>query len=76
MESVPLQELEHRWNRLRVLLKQYIPEAEGVIVFSRLNIYYLSGTFGSGLFWLPLEGKPVLLCRRGQEPPAPGISGG
>lgn len=67
MESVPLQELEYRWNRLRTFLKQYIPEAEGILAFSRINIYYLSGTFGNGLFWLPLEGKPVLLCRRGQE---------
>jgi len=67
LEIVPLRELENRWNRCRALLKTCIPRAEGIIVFSRLNIYYLSGTFGNGIFWLPADGKPVLLCRRGLD---------
>ncbi|MEW6517942.1 MAG: Xaa-Pro peptidase family protein [Thermodesulfobacteriota bacterium] len=67
LETVPLRELENRWNRCRVLLKNCVPEAAGIIVFSRLNIYYLSGTFGNGIFWLPLEDQPVLLCRRGLD---------
>jgi len=37
------------------------------VVFSRLNIYYLSGSFASGVLWLPLEGEPILFCRRGAE---------
>jgi len=65
LETIPLQELEYRWDRCRNLLTKYLPEAEGIIIFSRLNIYYLTGTFGSGLLWLPLTGEPVLLCRRG-----------
>jgi len=36
-------------------------------VFSRLNIYYFSGSFASGVFWLPLDGEPILFCRRGDE---------
>jgi len=67
VQRVPLQELESRWNRCRLLLKKFMPGAEGLLVFSRLNIYYLSGTFGSGILWLPIEGAPVLLCRRGLE---------
>jgi len=38
-----------------------------MLVFSRLNIYYFSGSFVSGVFWLPLSGEPVLFCRRGDE---------
>jgi Xaa-Pro aminopeptidase len=38
-----------------------------MLVFSRLNIYYFSGSFASGVFWLPLDGDPVLFCRRGEE---------
>lgn len=38
-----------------------------MFVFSRLNIYYFSGSFANGVFWLPLEGDPVLFCRRGIE---------
>lgn len=66
-ERVPLPELELRWRRCRLLLSAFLPEAVGLIVFSRINMYYLSGTFGNGLLWLPLEGAPVLLCRRGME---------
>ncbi len=62
---ISLQELQARWDRCRTLLTQQVPQAEGLVVFSRLNIYYFTGTFGNGLFWLPLAGEPVLLCRRG-----------
>lgn len=67
MKAIPLQELEWRWKRCRDLLKAFVPEAEGMFIFSRVNIYYFSGTYANGLFWLPLEGPPVLLCRRGIE---------
>lgn len=67
MHHISLQELASRWDRCRTVLKQQAPQAEGLVVFSRLNIYYFTGTFGNGLFWLPLAGEPVLLCRRGYE---------
>jgi Xaa-Pro dipeptidase len=63
----PLSELESRWQRCQNLLREHIPSSGGLLVFSRLNIYYLTGTFGNGILWLPLEGKPLFLCRRGQE---------
>jgi Xaa-Pro aminopeptidase len=62
-----IEELQLRWKKLRELLKEHVPGAGGVFVFSRLNIYYLTGTFGNGLLWLPLEGGPVLMLRRGME---------
>jgi Xaa-Pro dipeptidase len=64
---MPHHELNARWERCRELLREFVPAAGGIIVFSRLNIYYLTGTFGNGLAWLPLDGEPVLLCRRGYE---------
>ena len=39
----------------------------GLLIFSRLNIYYFTGSFANGVFWLPLHGEPVLFCRRGVE---------
>lgn len=66
-ENIPSNELISRWNRCRRLLLQSIPEAHGVLVFSRLNIYYFTGSFANGVFWLPLEGDPILFCRRGIE---------
>jgi Xaa-Pro aminopeptidase len=64
---MPHQELSIRWERCRKLLHELVPQAGGLIVFSRLNIYYLTGTFGNGVLWLPLDGEPVFLCRRGYE---------
>jgi Xaa-Pro dipeptidase len=66
-DIIPAEELASRWGRCKKLLHQFIPKAQGLLVFSRLNIYYFSGTFASGVFWLPLSGEPVLFCRRGEE---------
>lgn len=65
--SVPAQELASRWDRCKKLLQQFSPQAQGILVFSRLNIYYLSGSFANGVLWLPVSGEPILLCRRGDE---------
>jgi len=43
------------------------PDAGGLLVFSRLNVYYLTGTMAAGVLWLPHQGEPVLLCRRGES---------
>lgn len=67
LEQVPLEELQWRWARCRKILQEQIPEAEGLLAFSRVQIYWLSGHFGNGLFWLPLQGKPVLLLRKAIE---------
>jgi Xaa-Pro dipeptidase len=66
-DMIPRRELEYRWNRCRSLLKKNSPGSEGFLIFSRLNIYYLSGAFINGLLWLPPENEPVLFCRRGIE---------
>jgi Xaa-Pro dipeptidase len=66
-DIIPLQELTSRWDRCKRLLYQYVPQAKGLLIFSRLNIYYFSGSFASGVFWLPLDGEPILFCRRGVE---------
>ena len=64
---IPIQELVSRRDRCKNLLRQFIPQAQGILIFSRLNIYYFTGSFANGVFWLPLHGEPVLFCRRGVE---------
>ncbi|MCK5346750.1 MAG: aminopeptidase P family protein, partial [Candidatus Heimdallarchaeota archaeon] len=65
--NTPPKELKFRWKKYRDFLRKYLPKVGGSFIFSRLNIFYFSGTFANGVFWLPLEGEPILLCRRGAE---------
>lgn len=67
LERIPRSELELRWERCRALLRELTPEAGGLLIFSRMNMYYLSGTWPNGVFWLPLSGEPLLLVRKGLE---------
>jgi len=66
-ELTPAAEIASRWTRYNKLLRQHLPEAGGTFIFSRLNIFYFTGTFANGVLWLPIEGAPVLFCRRGAE---------
>lgn len=67
MEIIPEAELQRRWQCARDILADLVPGAEALIVFSRVHIYWFSGHFGNGLFWLPKQGDPVLLVRKGLE---------
>jgi len=63
----PAEEIHSRWKRYKELLLQHLPQAEGSFIFSRLNLFYFTGTFANGVFWFPIEGEPILFCRRGAE---------
>jgi len=63
----PAEEIHSRWKRYKELLLQHLPQAEGSFIFSRLNLFYFTGTFANGVFWIPVEGEPILFCRRGAE---------
>jgi Xaa-Pro aminopeptidase len=67
LEQLPLTEASERTERLQRHLAELTPEASGLLVFSRLAIYHLSGAWASGVLWVPREGEPVLLCRKGVE---------
>lgn len=67
IERIPAEELALRHARCRDLLAACCPDAAGLMAFSRVNIYWLTGTLGNGLLWLPREGEPILLLRRGME---------
>ena len=67
LERIPGLELAQRHAQLRAALAIHAPEAEGLMAFSRLGIYYLTGALAPGVVWVPREGEPVLLLRRGAE---------
>ncbi len=64
IEMLPKDEMNRRHELCRTLCRDLSPDASGLLVFSRLNIYYLTGTLGDGLFWLPMQGEPILFVRR------------
>ncbi len=66
-QQIPLQELNLRHEKCRTLLRELMPTAQGILIFSRTNVYYLSGSRANGMLWLPLSGDPVLLVRKGEE---------
>ena len=67
LERMPLPEVHDRSTRLRLHLNEQCPAASGILVFSRLSIYHLSGAWVSGVLWVPMDGEAVLLCRKGVE---------
>lgn len=67
IEMMPLTEVTARHAAVRRHLRAIAPEASGLLVFSRVDIYYLTGTLANGILWLPHEGEAVLLVRRGIE---------
>ncbi len=46
-DLLPLGEIEFRYARCRRLLRTLAPDAGGMLVTSRLGIYYLTGTLGA-----------------------------
>ncbi|MCG8582515.1 MAG: Xaa-Pro peptidase family protein [Bacteroidales bacterium] len=61
------EEITVRQKRIQNLLQKHLPEADGAFIFSRLSIYYFTGTMNTGVLWIPKEGKSILFIRRGEE---------
>lgn len=67
LERLPEAEMLARHEKCRAALAEIAPTAGGLLVFSRLAIYYLTGSWANGVLWLPVAGAPVLLCRKARE---------
>lgn len=68
LEQFPLSECHARVSKCRDAMRQVFPEVGGMLVCSRINIYYLTGSLGVGLLWIPNSDKePILLLRKGIE---------
>ncbi len=66
-QQLPLEEIQRRLEKCRHELLQQAPLASGMLIFSRTNVYYLTGTRANGILWLPRQGEPVLMVRKGVE---------
>lgn len=64
IETLPQQEIASRITICQRYLKEFAPQASGLLISNRLNIYYCTGTFANGYLWLPQEGQPALFVRK------------
>lgn len=62
---LPLKEIEERLKKVRTLMGR--KGIETMLVIQKMDFYYLTGTTQDGIFFLPLEGKPLLMIRRELE---------
>ena len=65
--KVPLSELESRLLRFRNLMDQRNPDWQMVAIFSKINIYYFTGTMQEGVLFIPRYDEAVLFIRRSYE---------
>lgn len=63
----PKQESDLRIQKIRRNLEEHFSHLQGILVFSRINIYYLTGILANGVLWIPKDGEPVLMVRKGLE---------
>lgn len=62
-------ELNEKWQRLQHVMQQN--GADGCLVASNRNLYYLTGAIFCGYFYLPAEGRPHCFVKR---PPMPAVT--
>lgn len=65
--KVPLKELNTRIERFRKQMDQRSPGWEITVVFSKINLYYFTGTMQEGVLFIPKSDEAVLWVRRSYE---------
>lgn len=65
--QVPLTELTSRLQRFRAAMDTVSPEWEAAAIFSKINLYYLTGTMPDGVLLIPRHDDAVLWVRRSHE---------
>jgi Xaa-Pro dipeptidase len=65
--KVPFSELDTRMKRFRSLMDAANPTWELAVVFSKINLFYFTGTMQEGMLLIPRNGDAVLWVRRSYE---------
>ncbi|AKB38444.1 Xaa-Pro aminopeptidase [Methanosarcina siciliae C2J] len=67
IKKVPLTELKNRMNCFRKQMDVSSPQWETAVIFSKINIYYFTGTMQDGMLIIPKNGEATLWVRRSYE---------
>jgi len=58
----PKEEIAARVSKLQALMQKN--ECEGFLISQNVDLYYFSGTLQNAQLYVPVEGEPVLFCRK------------
>ena len=67
MIKTPLKELENRMGRFKTLMDEFNPEWEIAVIFSKINLYYFTGTMQEGMLIIPRDKEVTFWVRRSYE---------
>lgn len=67
MNKTPLNELENRMERFRSVMDVSHPEWEMAVIFSKINLFYFTGTMQDGMLIIPRDGEAVFWVRRSYQ---------
>lgn len=67
MNTIPKHELAQRLDKLKACIHANYPNVQGIFIFSRINMYYFTGTLANGVLYIPLQNEPFLFVRKGLE---------
>ncbi|SHK13291.1 M24 family metallopeptidase [Desulforamulus aeronauticus] len=65
--QVPLTELQARMNSLRARMEATSPDWEIIVIVSKINMYYFTGTMQDGMLLIPRHDEAILWVRRSYE---------
>ena len=67
IKKVPLTELKNRMINFRKRMDISNPEWEIAVIFSKINLYYFTGTMQDGMLIIPKNGEATFWVRRSYE---------
>lgn len=67
MNKTPLKELENRLKRFRTVMDAFNPDWEMAVIFSKINLFYFTGTMQDGMLIIPRDRKAILWVRRSYQ---------
>jgi Xaa-Pro aminopeptidase len=67
IKKVPLTELKNRMKCFRKRMDISNPEWEIAVIFSKINLYYFTGTMQDGMLIIPKNGEATFWIRRSYE---------
>ncbi|MFZ0441426.1 MAG: M24 family metallopeptidase, partial [Methanobacterium sp.] len=67
IKKIPVNELNYRMEKFKFEMNNTNPDWELAVIFSKINIYYFTGTMQDGILIIPRDNEPILWVRRSYE---------